>query len=114
MARRIESGHGQISSGQVPSGQASNGQVSSGFIKQLSGYGLTTAEILYRMPDHPLVLQSFLWQDYDLAPEFPILMKFLNFWREKLDGPLYSVRIGHSALIKPAEIRTLGSELRVH
>ena len=89
-------------------------QVSSAFVKQLSGYGLTTAEILYRMPDHPLVLQSFLWQDYDLAPEFPTLMKFLTFWREKLDGPLYSVRIGHSALIKPAEIRTFGSEFRLH
>ncbi len=89
-------------------------EVSSDFIKQLSGYSLTTAEILYRLPDHPLVLQSFLWQDYDIAPEFPMLMKFLTFWREKLDGPLYSVRIGHSALIKPAEIRSFGAEFRVH
>ncbi|WP_297299026.1 usg protein [uncultured Methylovirgula sp.] len=97
--------------GQGDSGQA---QVSSAFAKQLSGYGLTTAEILYRMPDHPLVLQSFLWQDYDLAPEFPTLMKFLTFWREKLDGPLYSVRIGHSTLIKPAEIRSFGPEFRLH
>ena len=95
-------------------GDRERAQASSAFIKQLSGYGLTTAEILYRMPDHPLVLQSFLWQDYDLAPEFPILMKFLTFWREKLDGPLYSVRIGHSTLIKPAEIRSFGSELRLH
>jgi uncharacterized protein Usg len=93
------------------SGRAS---VSDDFIRQLAGYGLTTAEILYRMPDHPLVLQSFLWQDYDLAPKFPILMKFLAFWQEKLDGPLYSVRVGHSALIKPAEIRTFGTELRIH
>jgi uncharacterized protein Usg len=93
------------------SGQA---EASSEFIKQLSGYGLTTAEILYRLPDHPLVLQSFLWQDYDLAPDFPILMKFLTFWREKLDGPLYSVRVGHSALIKPAEIRAFGAEFRIH
>jgi uncharacterized protein Usg len=89
-------------------------EVSSGFIKQLSGYGLTTAEILYRMPDHPLVLQSFLWQDYDIAPEFPTLIKFLTFWREKLDGPIYSVRIGHSGLIKPAEMRTFGTELQLH
>jgi uncharacterized protein Usg len=89
-------------------------RVSDDFIRQLTGYGLTTAEILYRMPDHPLVLQSFLWQDYDLAPKFPILMKFLTFWREKLDGPLYSVRIGHSALIRPAEIRAVGTEFRLH
>ncbi len=88
--------------------------VSEDFIRQLAGYGLTTAEILYRMPDHPLVLQSFVWQDYDLAPKFPILMKFLTFWKETLDGPLHSVRIGHSALIRPAEIRTFGTEFRVH
>jgi len=88
--------------------------VSSGFIKQLSGYGLTTAEILYRMPDHPLVLQSFLWQDYDIAPEFPTLIKFLTFWREKLDGPIHSVRIGHSRLIKPAELRTRDTEFSLH
>jgi uncharacterized protein Usg len=89
-------------------------KASAGFVKQLSGYGLTTAEILYRMPDYPLVLQSFVWQDYDIAPTFPVLMKFLTFWREKLDGPLYSVRIGHSGLIKPAEMRAFGSELSLH
>ncbi len=27
--------------------------VSKDFIRQLEGYGLTTATILYRMPDHP-------------------------------------------------------------
>ncbi|WP_257815539.1 usg protein [Phenylobacterium sp. J367] len=50
------------------------------FRKQLEGYGLTTAEILYRMPDHPALLQSYIWQDYDLFPEFPVLKKFLDFW----------------------------------
>jgi uncharacterized protein Usg len=29
----------------------------------LKGYSLTTAEILYRLPDHPALLQSFIWQD---------------------------------------------------
>ncbi len=89
-------------------------EVRSGFLKRLSGYSLTTAEILYRMPDHPLVLQSFLWQDYDIAPEFPTLIKFLTFWRETLDGPIYSVRIGHSGLLKPAEVRTLSAEFPLH
>jgi uncharacterized protein Usg len=54
--------------------------------------------------------QSYIWQDYDLAPNFPILIKFLAFWREKLDGPLHSVVVGHSKLIKPAEIKTLDGE----
>lgn len=54
---------------------------------------LTTAEILYRLPDHPGLLQTFIWQDYDLAPQFPELRRFLAFWRRELDGPLHSVRV---------------------
>ena len=42
------------------------------FRRQLEGYGLTTAEILYRLPDHPVLLQSYLWQEYDVAPDFQI------------------------------------------
>ena len=84
------------------------------FVRQLEGFSLTTAEILYRLPDHPLLLQSYVWQDYDLAPQFPALMKFLAFWREKLDGPLHSVRIGHTRLIKPAEINALSAEFTLH
>ena len=89
-------------------------KVSPDFIKQLSGYGLATARILYHLPDHPRLLQTYIWQDYDLAPEFPVLLKFLRFWRERLDGPLHSVCVGHSKLIKPAEIRALGGEFRLH
>jgi uncharacterized protein Usg len=84
------------------------------FIKQLAGYGLATARILYHVPDHPRLLQIYIWQDYDLAPEFPILIKFLGFWREKLDGPLHSVVVGHSKLIKPAEIKALNGEFWLH
>ena len=40
----------------------------SGLMLQLKQYRLTTAEILYHMPDHPSLLQSYLWQEYDLAP----------------------------------------------
>jgi uncharacterized protein Usg len=93
---------------------ARNPAVSDDFIKQLSGYGLATAEILYRMPDHPGLLQAYIWQDYDIAPDFPTLMRFLTFWREKLDGALHSVRVGHSKLIKPAEIKTFSAEFRFH
>jgi uncharacterized protein Usg len=84
------------------------------FIKQLAGYGLATARILYHLPDYPRLLQTYIWQDYDLAPEFPVLIKFLGFWREKLDGPLHSVVVGHSKLIKPAEIKTLDGEFWLH
>ena len=90
------------------------GRVSPDFIRQLAGYGLTTAEILYRLPDHPRFLQTYIWQDYDVAPDFPTLMKFLTFWRDKLDGALYSVQVAHEKLIRPAEIRAVSFELRLH
>jgi uncharacterized protein Usg len=92
----------------------SSQRVSRDFMRQLEGFSLTTAEILYRLPDHPSLLQSYVWQDYDLAPQFPALMKFLAFWREKLDGPLHSVRIGHSRLIRPTELRALSAEFTLH
>lgn len=84
------------------------------FIRQLQGYGLTTAEILYRMPDHPNLLQTFVWQEYDLAPRFPLLFKFLDFWKLELQGPLHSVRVAHSALIRPAEISMAKLQLDLH
>ena len=88
--------------------------VSADFRKQLSGYGLTTAEILYRRPDHQWLLQSYVWQDYDLFPEFPELQRFLEFWRMKLEGPLHSVKVAHSKLIQPAELKAIGQEFRLH
>jgi uncharacterized protein Usg len=84
------------------------------FRRQLEGYGLTTAHILYRLPDHPSLLQTYVWQDYDLSPTFPALSRFLAFWLEKLEGPLYSVTIAHSLLIKPAEIRAVHREFRLY
>jgi uncharacterized protein Usg len=84
------------------------------FRRQLDGYGLTTAKILYRLPDHPVLLQTYIWQDYDLFPEFPTLQKFLDFWRQQLEGPLHSVTVAHSRLIAPTEIRAIGTEFRLH
>ena len=80
----------------------------------LQGYGLTTAQILYRLPDHPHLLQSFVWQHYDLAPRFPALYRFIDFWREKLDGPLHSVSYTHKRLIAPNEWRNVQGELVLH
>ncbi len=84
------------------------------FERQLGGYGLTTAEILYRRPDHQWLLQTFVWQDYDLFPKFPELQRFLEFWAQKLEGPLHSVRVAHCKLIKPAEFRSVDGVFRLH
>ena len=80
---------------------------SADFRRQLEGYGLTTAEILYRRPDHRWLLQTYVWQNYALCPDLPELKGFLKFWQEKLEGPLHSVRIAHSRLIRPAELRSV-------
>lgn len=78
------------------------------------GYALLTAEILYQMPDHKSLLQSFIWQDYDFVPQFPRLLKFLNFWKQELDGPLHSVTVAHHLLVPDSELRHRNSELIFH
>src|SRR4051794_4002979 len=95
-------------------GMVSRVGVSEDFRKQVLGYGLTTAEILYRMPDHPALLQTYVWQNYDLFPNFPALKEFLSFWQQKLEGPLYAVTVAHSKLIKPAELRAVDGVFRLH
>lgn len=80
----------------------------------LEGYGLTTASFLYHLPDHPHLLQIFVWQQYDLAPKFPKLYGFIDFWKRKLEGPLHSVRFTHKRLIAPGEWRNVKGELVLH
>lgn len=80
----------------------------------LTSWHLTTAEILYFMPDHRHVLQTFVWQRDDLAPHFPLLEKFLDHWRREIEAPLHSVRVACAALIKPAELRYADGEFRLN
>ncbi len=75
------------------------------FRDQLSGYRLTTAQIFYHLPDYPQLLQEFIWQHLDLAPEFPQLKQFLSFWEKRIDGKLHSVNIASAAFISPGELR---------
>lgn len=88
--------------------------VSRDFAFQVQGYGLTTAKILYRLPDYSSLLQEYVWQDYDLAPRFPELNKFLSFWQRTLEGPLFQVFVAHKNLIGPSELKVLDGEFRLH
>ncbi len=81
---------------------------------QLKDYRLTTAEILYRLPDHPGLLQTYVWQDLDLAPRFPALRRFLDFWHRELDGKLHSVKVANGGAIRPASMRHTPHLLRLH
>jgi uncharacterized protein Usg len=81
--------------------------------QQLKDYRLTTAEIVYHLPDHPALLQTYVWQDFDLAPRYPALSKFLDFWDRELEGKLHSVRVGSARIITPGVLRHT-KEFRLH
>lgn len=82
--------------------------------RQLRDYRLTTAEITYHLPDYPALLQKFIWQDLDLAPRFPILRGFLEFWQRNLEGRLHSVVVSSAGIIKPSEFRAVDGLLHLH
>lgn len=82
--------------------------------RQLNNYRLTLAEILYHMPDHPDLLQTFVWQTLDIAPRYPVLKKFLDYWENNIEGRLHSVRIAQRGVISPAEYRFADAELVMH
>ncbi len=67
--------------------------------KQLRDYRLTTAQIFYHMPDYESILQEYLWQDYDLAPKFPVLNDFVSFWIKEIEGKLHSIYVAERKLI---------------
>ncbi len=77
----------------------------------IKNYRLTMAEILYHMPDHPDFLQSYIWQELDISPRFPVLHSFLDFWNRELDGKLHSVYVDDKKIITPGECRFVGAEL---
>jgi uncharacterized protein Usg len=82
-------------------------RVSSEFEQQLRGRRLTTTEIVYYMPDHPALLQEFLWQTLDQAPDFPRVHRFLDFWRREVDAVIHSVRVSCNGLVSPARLRVV-------
>ena len=45
-------------------------EVSKDFRKQVLGYGLTTAEIVYRRPDRHWLLQTYVWQVHRMLWDF--------------------------------------------
>lgn len=72
---------------------------------QMGDFRLTTAQIVYHLPDHENLLQEFIWQEYDVAPDYPTLRGFLDFWVEKIEGKLHSVYVAKRELITPGDYR---------
>jgi uncharacterized protein Usg len=84
--------------------------IESEFSQQLRGKRLTTAEVLYYMPDHPKLLQTFTWQTLDQAPEFPRIHRFLQFWMREIDAVIHTVTVSAAGLITPPKV-TITKEL---
>ena len=80
----------------------SQGSCCKDFRRQLEGYGLTTANILYRRPDHPWLLQSYVWQDYDLFPKFPNAQQVPQFLAGDTGG---TVAFGDGGARAPGQAR---------
>ena len=72
---------------------------------RLKGWRLATAEVLYYLPDHPSLLQSFIWQTLDLAPDYPRIHRFLNFWRREIDAVIHSVELATGETLAPAKLQ---------
>lgn len=86
----------------------------SDFEKRLAGFQLTTAEITYQRPEHPGSLQTYVWQGLDVAPDYPVLSGFLDFWQRELDGPLHSVTIAACDAKAPAEVQRVQRDITLH
>jgi uncharacterized protein Usg len=86
----------------------------SNLLRQLQGYCLVTAEIIYHLPDYPKLLQSYIWQEYDKLPDFPTLQRFLMFWEKNLEGKVHSITVTHSELIKPVEFHVYQRSWQLH
>jgi uncharacterized protein Usg len=75
---------------------------------------MASKDFIRQMEGYPTFLQTYIWQDYDLAPQFPVLIDFLDFWKRELAGPLHSVTVTHAQLIRPAEFRAIEGEINIH
>ncbi|MBN8998134.1 MAG: hypothetical protein J0H54_01760, partial [Rhizobiales bacterium] len=53
-------------------------------------------------------------QEYDLAPHFPELNRFLAFWKREIEGPLHSVKVAHQRLVGAADVRMAAAEFAMN
>jgi uncharacterized protein Usg len=84
------------------------------FEQRLQGARLLTAEVLYYMPDHPKLLQTYLWQTLDVAPKFPRLHEFLEHWRREIEAVIHSVRVAHGEPLEAPQWRHANGILRMN
>jgi uncharacterized protein Usg len=70
---------------------------------RIPNYTLTTARIFYRFPDYPSLLQEFIIQKYDIAPEYPEFSTFLTFWENAVEAEIHSIVLSSADLVGQQE-----------
>ncbi|MBI5644568.1 hypothetical protein HY970_00555 [Candidatus Kaiserbacteria bacterium] len=80
----------------------------------VGNWGRALAEILYWMPDHPLILQTMIYECADVSPHFPQLRRLFEFWQENLDGKIFAATVTHTKVLVPTEIRAIDAEFKIH
>jgi uncharacterized protein Usg len=64
------------------------------------------------MPDHPGLLQTFIWQTLDRGPDYPRILAFLGFWKKEIEAHIHSVRLCTGEALAPARMQA-AQELRL-
>ena len=52
---------------------------------------IAVAAVIYFLPDYNSILQEFVFQQYDILPEYPKLKKFIRFWRKNIEAEIHRV-----------------------
>jgi uncharacterized protein Usg len=78
------------------------------------GYRLCFAEIEVADADQPDSARLLLWQDIDLAPDFPNLVAFLDDWRSRHPGTISSVKVATFDDVMPDMLELRGRSLAIH
>ncbi|MGE3142308.1 MAG: Usg family protein [Hyphomonadaceae bacterium] len=73
---------------------------------RLRGWRLARAEVIYYLPDHPSLLQSFIWQTLDIAPNYPRIRQFLDYWKREIEAVIHSVRLATGEELAPGSMKT--------
>lgn len=65
------------------------------------------------MPDYLSVLQEFIWQTLDIAPDYPRISKFLEYWELNIEAPIYKVTIINSENYSTSPIKTVNKQYKI-
>lgn len=73
----------------------------------------TTLQLYYYMPDHPSLLQEFMWQTLDVPPTFPRIHRFLAYWRREVEAVIHSVNVCAGGIERPFSLKVAAFDQRI-